>query len=125
MGDRLKQIREKSKLRRQILAQQLGASGGESIGDLLTSKDEQEVKKLKLSKEKNTISDDQVQGSKEANLPGIPAGPTKVLISEEKKERKHNVQPGDQDPEKTKEDSEEEEVEEVVYKDSSHFLKVF
>ncbi|XP_073232777.1 N(6)-adenosine-methyltransferase non-catalytic subunit METTL14-like [Porites lutea] len=123
MGDRLKQIREKSKLRRQILAQQLGASGGESIGDLLTSKDEQEVKKLKLSKEKNTISDDQVQGSKEANLPGIPAGPTKVLISEEKKERKHNVQPGDQDPEKTKEDSEEEEVEEVVYKDSSHFLK--
>lgn len=56
----------------------LGASGGESIGDLLTSKDEQEVKKLKLSKEKNTISDDQVQGSKEANLPGIPAGPTKV-----------------------------------------------
>ena len=56
----------------------LGASGGESIGDLLTSKDEQEVKKLKLSKEKNTIFDDQVQGSKEANLPGIPAGPTKV-----------------------------------------------
>lgn len=56
----------------------LGASGGESIGDLLTSKDEQEVKKLKLSKEKNTISDDQVQGSKEANLLGIPAGPTKV-----------------------------------------------
>jgi len=56
----------------------LGASGGESIGDLLTSKDEQEVKKLKLSKEKNTISDDQVQGSKEANLPGIAAGPTKV-----------------------------------------------
>ena len=56
----------------------LGASGGESIGDLLTSKDEQEVKKLKLSKEKNTISNDQVQGSKEGNLPGIPAGPTKV-----------------------------------------------
>ena len=54
----------------------LGASGGESIGDLLTSKDEQEVKKLKLSKD--TIFDDQVQGSKEANLPGIPAGPTKV-----------------------------------------------
>lgn len=62
---------------------QLGASGSDSIGDLLTSKEEQEVKRLKLTKEKkqNTDqhgSDANVSTATEVALPGIPAGPTKV-----------------------------------------------
>lgn len=122
MGDRLKQIREKSKLRRQILAQQLGASGIDSIGDLLTSKEEQEIKKQRLSKVKEELHQTQAEASRVNELPGIPVGPVKVLISEGKKEGKHDILPNEQEVDKTK-DSEEEDVEEVIYKDSSHFLK--
>jgi len=63
---------------------QLGASGTDSIGDLLTSKDEQEVKRLKLTKEKQNIeqhgNDTNISTATEVALPGIPAGPTKVGI---------------------------------------------
>ena len=63
---------------------QLGASGSDSIGDLLTSKEEQEVKRLKLTKEKQSIdqhgSDTSISTTTEVALPGIPAGPTKVGI---------------------------------------------
>lgn len=49
----------------------------------MTSKEEQEVKRLKLIKEKQQNIDQQGSESKtlgatEVSLPGIPAGPTKV-----------------------------------------------
>lgn len=50
----------------------------------MTSKEEQEVKRLKLTKEKqNTVqheSDTNIRTATEMVLPGIPAGPTKVCI---------------------------------------------
>ena len=63
---------------------QLGATGSDSIGDLLTSKEEQEVKRLKLTKEKQNTdqrgSDTNISTATEVALPGIPARPTKVGI---------------------------------------------
>ena len=49
----------------------------------MTSKEEQEVKRLKLTKEKQQNTDQQGSDSKTlgatvVSLPGIPAGPTKV-----------------------------------------------
>uniref|UniRef100_A0A3B3ZBL7 N(6)-adenosine-methyltransferase non-catalytic subunit METTL14 n=1 Tax=Periophthalmus magnuspinnatus TaxID=409849 RepID=A0A3B3ZBL7_9GOBI len=41
MNSRLQEIREKQKLRRSLLAQQLGAKSADTIGDVLNSKDEQ------------------------------------------------------------------------------------
>ena len=50
----------------------------------MTSKEEQEVKRLKLTKEKqNTVQherDTNISTATEVALPGIPAGPTKVCI---------------------------------------------
>ena len=63
---------------------QLGATGSDSIGDLLTSKEEQEVKRLKLTKEKQNTdqrgSDTNISTATEVALPGIPARSTKVGI---------------------------------------------
>ena len=49
----------------------------------MTSKDEQEAKKQKLSKEKDQLAgqcgdDAKALGTKELELPGIRVGPTKV-----------------------------------------------
>ncbi|RMX52244.1 hypothetical protein pdam_00007955 [Pocillopora damicornis] len=126
MDDRLKKMKEKSKLRRQLLAQQLGASGGDSIGELLTSREEQESKRLKFTGEQkdDTHQSGGYPKASDIALPGVPAGPTKVLISREKKrEGKSIAQENTEDSENNKDDYEGEDVEEVVYKDSSHFLK--
>ncbi|PFX34119.1 N6-adenosine-methyltransferase subunit METTL14 [Stylophora pistillata] len=104
----------------------LGASGGDSIGDLLTSKEEQERKRLKITGEQRDDIHHSGGDPKTVDivLPGVPAGPTKVLISrEERREGKTTAQENTEDLNKNKEDYEGEDVEEVVYKDSSHFLK--
>ena len=48
----------------------------------MTSKDEQEVKKQKLSKEKVHVAGShhaKLLGTNQPELPGIPVGPTKVV----------------------------------------------
>lgn len=63
-----------------VFSPKLGASGSDSIGDLLTSKEEQEIKKQRLNKEKEqaSLSHAQALGANTSELPGIPAGPAKV-----------------------------------------------
>ena len=70
-----------------MFSPKLGASGSDSIGDLLTSKEELEIKKQKLSKEKEHVDQSQVKslGTKVSELPGIPVGPTKVSRMKKKK----------------------------------------
>ena len=61
---------------------QLGASCSDSIGDLLASREEQQVKRQKLIKEKNLNESEEKESSVSATakseLPGVTAGPTKV-----------------------------------------------
>ena len=64
-----------------MLSPKLGASGSDSIGDLLTSKEELETKRQRLSKEKEHADQTltKVLGTKVSDeLPGIPVGPAKV-----------------------------------------------
>ncbi|KAK6493295.1 N6-adenosine-methyltransferase non-catalytic subunit [Huso huso] len=108
MNNRLQEIRERQKLRRQLLAQQLGAESADSIGAVLNSKEEQ--KEIEETRETSRASYDT----------SAPAAKRKCqnegeVTEEDVEEPKDEVEP--QQPHENLQ------YEEEVYKDSSTFLK--
>uniref|UniRef100_A0AAZ3QYH2 N(6)-adenosine-methyltransferase non-catalytic subunit METTL14 n=1 Tax=Oncorhynchus tshawytscha TaxID=74940 RepID=A0AAZ3QYH2_ONCTS len=107
MNSRLQEIREKQKLRRQLLAQQLGAESADSIGAVLNSKDE--LKEIEETRETYRASFD-AAGPSSKRKPQVEGEDTEEDVEEPKEELE--MQPPD-----------ESNPYEEVYKDSTTFLK--
>ncbi|XP_048851715.1 N6-adenosine-methyltransferase non-catalytic subunit [Brienomyrus brachyistius] len=107
MNSRLLEIRERQKLRRQLLAQQLGAENPDSIGAVLNSKDEQ--KEIEETRETCRASFDAsaVSGKRKCQAEGEDT-------EEDLEEQKDEVE---------QQQTDESVPYEEVYKDSSTFLK--
>ncbi|XP_028832126.1 N(6)-adenosine-methyltransferase non-catalytic subunit METTL14 [Denticeps clupeoides] len=107
MNSRLQEMRERQKLRRQLLAQQLGAESADSIGAVLNSKDEQ--KEIEATREtcRASFHSSVVVAKKKCQAEGDDA-------EEDIEEQKDDVEP---------QQSDESAQYEEVYKDSSTFLK--
>ncbi|XP_064816415.1 N6-adenosine-methyltransferase non-catalytic subunit-like, partial [Oncorhynchus masou masou] len=107
MNSRLQEIREKQKLRRQLLAQQLGAESADSIGAVLNSKDE--LKEIEETRETYRASFD-AAGPSSKRKPQVEGEDTEEDV-EEQKEELEMLPPDESNPY------------EEVYKDSTTFLK--
>lgn len=116
MGDRLKELRERSQKRRQLLAQQYGLQDPESLRDVLKSKDEQEELTILIAKKRVSDIADEPE-SKKSTL-------DKPQVLDTSKGLVWHAPWADGEPggEADKAPAEEEEKEEI-YTDSSAFLK--
>ncbi|XP_064817231.1 N6-adenosine-methyltransferase non-catalytic subunit-like isoform X2 [Oncorhynchus masou masou] len=81
MNSRLQEIREKQKLRRQLLAQQLGAESADSIGAVLNSKDE--LKEIEETRETYRASFD-AAGPSSKRKPQVEGEDTEEDVEEQK-----------------------------------------
>lgn len=130
MSEKIKEIKEKSKRRRHVLATVLGATDVDTIGHVLGNKPESAVKvpaKLQQQEAEDSTNDEPKVKKKAVEafeLPGIlpETSKPKVVPTEEKASVKKK-QKNDYTDEDDYSEGEFEEMQEAFYKDSSTFLK--